>query len=270
MRDFRDAKAMAQTLRDSLIDKTVTISHSESLELVSKMLGVADWNTLSALIQSGPREVSKPPANAGRAPSYPAVPIRDFVPFPSATVPLFIGREKTVRALDQAFERQREVVLAVQKESTVDDPGLDDVHEIGVLAGVLDLIPMDNGTMKVITQSYRRIAIRKWFGETGASVAEIADLAEGPIPEAIELVRRTIDHFRTYAQMHEIDVASFWPLLVQVRDPGRIADMISPRLRAPLSEKKGLLAMLDPVARLEKVHALIVADLPPTAASVAR
>src|SRR5262249_35207621 len=123
MRDFRDAKAMAQILRTSLTAKAVTISHSESLELVSKMLGVADWNTLSAQIQAGREAPIAAATPAGEAGRYPAIPIRDFVPFPSAMIPLFIGREKTIRALDHAFQRQREVVLAVQKDSGVDEPG---------------------------------------------------------------------------------------------------------------------------------------------------
>jgi len=125
MRDFRDAKAMAQTLRDSLSTKALTISHSESLELVSKMFGAADWNTLSALIQAGRGAPATAPAAAQQAEparTYPAMPIRDLVPFPSATFPLFVGRPKSVQALDHAFERQREVVLVVQKDSAVDFP----------------------------------------------------------------------------------------------------------------------------------------------------
>jgi ATP-dependent Lon protease len=135
MRDFRDAKAMAQTLRESLTTKAINISHSESLELVSRMLGVANWNTLSALVQTDRREHGMPvaPRQTGTA-SYPAIPIRDLVPFPTATYPLFVGREKTMQALNQAFERRREVVLAIQRQSGVDEPGFEDVHEIGVLA----------------------------------------------------------------------------------------------------------------------------------------
>jgi len=93
MRDFRDAKTMAQTLRQSLTAKSVTVSHSESLELVSKMLGAADWNTLSALIRSGRSE--SPPAEVARPElpgRYPAIPLRDLVPFPTATYPIFVGR----------------------------------------------------------------------------------------------------------------------------------------------------------------------------------
>src|SRR6266705_1575408 len=131
MRDFRDAKTMAQTLRESLTTKSVTISHSESLELVSRMFGLADWNTLSAMLQSTRRDTGKRP---GETTSYPAIPLRDFVPFPSvnfaiyvgrdgckesyrsvfppADFPMFAWREKTLRALNHAFERHREVVLA--------------------------------------------------------------------------------------------------------------------------------------------------------------
>jgi ATP-dependent Lon protease len=114
MRDFRDAKAMAQTLRESLTTKSINVSHSESLELVSKILGVSDWNTLSALLQADQRTTRASAAILPtRAAIYPAFPLRDLVPFPAGTYPLFVGREKSVHALNEAFARQREVVLAV-------------------------------------------------------------------------------------------------------------------------------------------------------------
>ena len=107
MRDFRDAKAMARTLRDNLSTKSITISHSESLELVSRMLGLADWNTLSAQLQSGP------PATYPA--SYPAVPLRDLVPFPTTNFPtLFVGRAKSKHALEHALERAVLAGAAVQ------------------------------------------------------------------------------------------------------------------------------------------------------------
>src|SRR5262245_9740223 len=155
MRDFRDAKAMAQTLRESLTAKAVTVSHSESLELVSRMLGIADWNTLSALLQadrrpSGILQMGNPVARqrveAGR---YPAVPIRDYVPFPTAVFPLFVGREKTMAALTQAFKSEREVVLAIQKDARVDEPGPQDVHEIGLLGQLIEHEQMEDGTLRV-------------------------------------------------------------------------------------------------------------------------
>jgi ATP-dependent Lon protease len=140
MRDFRDAKAIAQTLRDTLNVKAMPISHSESLEMVSRLLGVNDWNTLSAPLQNERQEgqTSAPKSTQG-AVRYPAIPIRDFVPFPTMHFPLFVGREKTKLALDRAFESHREVVLVVQRDASVNEPGFGDIYEVGVLARLLEL-----------------------------------------------------------------------------------------------------------------------------------
>ncbi len=258
MRDFRDAKTMAQTLRESLAGKSVTVSHSESLEMVSRMLGAADWNTLSAVLKAGRQEPASLAAQPlAAAASYPAIPLRDLVPFPAMIFPLFVGRMKTMRALDEAFERQREVVLAVQKESGVDEPGFDDVYDVGVLARLLELERLDDGTLKVLTQAHRRVAIRRFVGETGAYQAEIADLSEGPIPVVPELVQRIVERFKGYVETRDIPLRQTWPPLDQIRDPGRAADVISPHLAVPISDRQSLLAILDPVARLERVGALM-------------
>jgi ATP-dependent Lon protease len=260
MRDFRDAKVMAQTLRESLSAKAFTISHSESLELVSKMFGAADWNTLSAVIQDGRRAPAATMPRPDSSRTYPAIPIRDLVPFPAATYPIFVGREKTIHALDHAFRRQREVVLAVQKQSGVDEPGIDDVYEVGVLAGILDMAPLADGTVKVLTQAYRRVEILRLFGDSAGYLAEIADIIEGPIPDAPELIRSAVERFKTYAKARGSNAAQVWPLLDHVRDPGRLADAVAPHLHLTISDRQSLLATRDPVARLERVHALMQAS----------
>ena len=260
MRDFRDAKTMAQTLRQSLTAKSVTVSHSESLELVSKMLGAPDWNTLSALIRSGRRESA--PAEAARPERpgrYPAIPLRDLVPFPAATYPIFVGRQKTMRALDHSFERQREVVIAVQKDAALDDPATEDFYEIGVLARLIQLVRLDDGTMKVLIEVHRRVAIRRFLSDSDGYLADIEDLSEGPIPEAPELIRHAIEHFKDYAAARDIKVLRSWALLENMRDPGRVADIIGTHLMAPLQARQELLATLDPVVRLEKVDAMLAA-----------
>jgi ATP-dependent Lon protease len=272
MRDFRDAKSMAQTLRESLTTKAINISHSESLELVSKILGVADWNTLSALLQADRRDTGIPVLKRRtEAASYPAIPIRDLVPFPVATYPLFVGRQKSMQALNHAFERQREVVLAIQKESGVDEPGLDDVYEIGVLAKLLELRQMDGGTLKVLVQAYRRIVIRGFIAETGAFQAEIADISEGPIPDAPFLIKRAVSRFQSYAVEREIRIPPISPPLDQTRDPGRVADIISAYVPLPIGDKQSLLATLDPVARLERVDTLLnsLQNAPPLPPAIA-
>jgi len=258
MRDFRDAKTMAQTLRESLSSKAVTISHSESLELVSRMFGVADWNTLSSMLKA-----DRPAADISAAPRrgaavYPAIPMRDLVPFPAAVVPLFIGRRKTIQALERAFERQHEIVLAVQRDFATDDPTAGDIHEIGALATLLDVLRLPDDTLKALVQINRRVAIRRFIGETGAYQAEIADVDEGPITNAPELVQRAVARFVRYANGRDIRVTT-WPALEGVGDPGKVADIICQHIRLPVRDKQSLLEILDPVARLERVDAMMAA-----------
>ncbi len=271
MRNFRDAKSMAQTLRESLTEKAVVISHGESLELVSRMLGVADWNTLSALLKADPRESAAPatPRREGLI-HYPAIPIRDLVPFPTMTFPLFIGREKTKQALDQAFAQRREVVLAVQKDADVDNPGFDDLYEVGTLATLMEVDRLQDDTMKVLVQVHRRVAINSFAGENGAFQAEISDISEGPIPDAPDLIASAVTRFKSYAAAHDHRIVGTVPPLDQIRDPGRLADVIASQLGVPLRTKQALLATLDPLERLERAHALMEnAVAPPRSRAIA-
>ena len=259
MRDFRDAKAMAQALRESLSHKAMTISHSESLELVSKMLGLSDWNKLSALMQAERGDPAAPAAARKTSTArFPAMPLRDLVPFPTATYPLVIGREKTVEAVKQAWERERELVLAVQRQDAVDEPGFNDVHEIGVRAELLGVNVLPDGTRLVQARAIRRVAIHRWTVTEGAFQAEAADVSEGPIPDVSDLVRRAVRRLESHAAAGEIPMPDVhWFSFEPTHDPGRVADTIASRLILPLSDKYELLAILDPVARLERVDALL-------------
>jgi ATP-dependent Lon protease len=168
-----------------------------------------------------------------------------------------------MQALDQAFERQCEVVLAVQRDPGIDEPGFDDVYEIGVLAQLLELERLGDGTLKVLVQAHRRVAIRRFVGESGTFEAEVTDVSEGPIADAPDLVRQAVKHFEAYAAAREIRIPQIWPLLDQTRDPGRVADIIASRMKLPLSERQSLLATVDPVARLTRVDALMNLSIPP-------
>jgi ATP-dependent Lon protease len=268
MRDFRDAKAMAQTLRESLSNKSLAVSHSESLELVSRMLGVADWNTLSALLQADrpttatgatASPVAREQIEAGR---YPAVPVRDFVPLPGAVFPLFIGREKTKAALDQAFKGGGQFVVAIQKNAGVDEPGHDDVDEIGLLAQLVEHEESEDGSRKVVVEGRRRVAIRRFIPEADWYQADIADAGEEPNGDARELVERTLRRFERFAAINDIRMMKGWP---SARDPGRIADVIAMHIVLPLQDRRGLLVTLDPLARLQRVDALLEVPLIPLA-----
>jgi ATP-dependent Lon protease len=270
MRDFRDAKAMAQTLRASLTAKTVTISHSESLELVSKMFGVADWNTLSAQIQAG-REgpLVAAATHATEAGRHPAMPIRDFVPFPGRIVPFYTDRAKTIQALGRAFQGARQIIVAIQRSSDVDEPGLADVYDVGVLGSVLTLDQLADGRWKALTQIHRRVMIKDFVGEADGYVADVDVFDEQPAPDVPDLILTTKAHFIVHSFRDTIKslrdtikqgypcVPQIKPPFERVRDPGRLADTIASHIELPIPDKQALLATLDPVRRLERVGDLL-------------
>src|SRR4029453_713004 len=263
MRDFRDAKAMAQTLRASLTAKTVTISHSESLELVSKMFGVADWNTLSAQIQAG-REgplvaAATHTTEAGR---HPAMPIRDFVPFPGGIVPFYADRAKTIQALGRAFQGARQIIVAIQRSSDVDEPGLSDVYDVGVFGSALTPGQLAGGRWKALTQIHRRVMIKDFVGEANGYVADVEVLDEQPAADVPDLIlMKTKAYFMAHSFRDAIKQGypppQIKPPFERVRDPGRLADMIASHIELSIPDKQALLATLDPIRRLERVGGLL-------------
>jgi ATP-dependent Lon protease len=259
MRDFRDAKAMAQALRASLTAKTVTISHGESLELVSKMFGVADWNTLSAQIQAG-REgpLVAAATHATEVGRHPAMPIRDFVPFPGGIVPLYASRAKTIQALGRAFQGARQIIVAIQRSSDVDEPGLSDVYDVGVLGSVLTLDQLADGRWKALTQIHRRVMIKDFVGEADGYVADVEVPDEQPAPDVPDLILTTKAHFIAHSFRDIVKrgfppVPQIKPPFERIRDPGRLADMIASHIELSIPDKQALLVTLDPVRRLERV-----------------
>jgi ATP-dependent Lon protease len=265
MRDFRDAKAMAQSLREALSQRHISLTNGETLELVSKMLGFSDWNTLAAFINvdRGEQARSKIPNNTGA--TLPVLPIKDWVPFPAMQIPLWIKRPKTVQALKQAFSHRRELVVIAQRNESIEEPTAGDVYDIGVIARVLDLGPASDkavelspvleGSTQVLVQTQCRVAIKNFSAESGRYQAEVEEIDEGAMVEAPDLIKRAADRFDKYAIDHNIVVDKKWSLLLH--DPGRVADMIAQRLQLDIVAKQGILATLDPVARLERVVSLL-------------
>ena len=165
MRDFRDAKAMAQTLREALKTKSVSLTHSESLELVATILGFHDWNVLSATIQSevqpaaNPRSTISPTVRLAVENQLPIVPLRDIVVFPHLNVPLFAGRAKTIHALERAMAKDRRILVVTQRRPGDDNPTAADLYGVGLTASVTDLIKLNDGTIKFLVKTLTRATI---------------------------------------------------------------------------------------------------------------
>ena len=258
MRDYRDAKAMARRLREALAERGLAVSHSDGLELIARSFGLKDWHVLAAMIEAAR------PDSAPAAPPWsgPALLLRDIVVFPKLTVPVFIGREMSVRAQQRAYEGELEVLLVTQRERSDDSPGADAVYRVGVIADVLDRTASPDGTVKLLVRSRQRASILALTDEAGYRRAEAALVAGIPAPSDFPaprvLVRDAAAAFEAYAASRQPDRRGD-PRLGPRRHPCRGAGRPDrgPHAALPSPAKQAVLETLDPRQRLEKAVRLL-------------
>jgi uncharacterized protein len=252
MRDFRDAKAMAQTLREVLKPKSISLTHSECLELVAKMLGFHDWNVLSAHIQSSPERAGTIPLGS----DLPILPSRDFVPFPNMGMPFLIGRDGTKRALECAMAGDKRVLLVAQKRADDEHPDPSALYSVGVVATVIDQMSLGNGTIKIYVKTLKRAAIVGFVrGQFLTAQTTSMEDVRGDTYEAFALARAVVEKIEAYGA--EEILSSPHERLSQFREPGILADAVAPYLVAKVEQKQELLETGDIVLRLEKILALM-------------
>jgi ATP-dependent Lon protease len=263
MRDYRDAKAMAQTLRNALKQKSVSLTLSESLELIAKILGFHDWNALSARIQSEP-DRTPIMIRAGAVPlpegaDLPLVPLRDIVLFPSMVVPIFAGRAKTMRALDCAMATDRRIFAVTQRRASDDDPTQDALYDVGVVASVIDLMVLADTNLRMIVKCLERVTLTRVVdGEMLA--ANVAPFAEqrGDEIQGETLVRAVLERFQVYLNVNFASPP--YSRLPDIREPGMLADTIASLLPIEIGQRQELLETGNATVRLEKVLALMKND----------
>ncbi|MFZ1990703.1 MAG: LON peptidase substrate-binding domain-containing protein [Alphaproteobacteria bacterium] len=282
MRDFRDAKAMAQTLRSTLTPKGLTLSHTESLEVMARVLGAKDWNVLSALIESS-RHAARPESRpAAEQWSGPLIPSRDFVLFPKMTAPVFIGRETSKQAVLEAGRGGFEVFLIAQKNSTDDSPSRDAVYDVGVIADVIETIEVPpnerGGTYKLMLHGRQRARLIDIGEDDGRLKAQVEPIREpDQAGQAAEQVSSAIEAFRAFSRLvsdatiknlstpnwfalMRLDLAEVARLIARVEkitQPGALADVIALYSPGTVPDKQDVLETLDPLVRLEKSVALL-------------
>ena len=193
----------------------------------------------------------------------PVLPLRDIVVFPHMVVPLFVGRDKSVRALEEVMKGDKQILLATQKNSADDDPQPSAIYDVGVLASVLQLLKLPDGTVKVLVEGKSRAALLRFTGQADYFEAEIADLEEdgADAPEAEALSRAVAEQFENYVKLNKKVPPEALASIPQISEPGKLADSIAAHLSVKLSDKQQLLEIFNVGKRLERVYALMEGEI---------
>ena len=187
----------------------------------------------------------------------PVLPLRDIVVFPHMIVPLFVGREKSVRALEAVMKDDKQILLVAQKNAGQDDPGADDLFQIGTISTVLQLLKLPDGTVKVLVEGGRRARVAGFKETTPYFEAFVEKIEEPPVEgrETEALARTVVAQFEQYIKLNKKIAPEVLVSVNQIEDASKLADTIASHLGLKIPEKQELLELPSVAARLEKVFA---------------
>jgi ATP-dependent Lon protease len=195
---------------------------------------------------------------------YPVLPLRDIVVFPHMIVPLFVGREKSIRALEEVMREDKKVLLVAQRNAADDDPAAAALFEVGTIASVLQLLKLPDGTVKVLVEGVSRARIagftnREDFYEAVVEHVPVAD--DGPSKETEALARTVAAQFDSYVKLNKKVPQEVLATIGQIKDHAKLADTVASHLAIKLAEKQELLEIVSVAQRLEKVYALMEGEI---------
>jgi len=191
------------------------------------------------------------------------LPLRDIVVFPHMIVPLFVGREKSVKALEHVMPESKQILLLTQRSPGEDDPGPADLYEIGCLGTILQLLKLPDGTVKVLVEGGRRVKVKKYADRTDFLEASIEELAEEPVgADDIEpLARAVVSQFEQYVKLNKKIPPEVIVSINQIEDTAKMADTISAHLALKIEEKQQLLELSSLGERLEKIFGFMEGEI---------
>ncbi len=195
--------------------------------------------------------------------NYPVLPLRDIVVFPHMIVPLFVGRDKSVSALEAAMAADKEIFLVAQLDPAEDDPQREDLYEVGVTATVLQLLKLPDGTVRVLVEGKKRGRLSTLEEGEGHLVAEIEPMedAEPTGPEITALMRSVVEQFENYAKLNRKLPAETAVQLGELVEAAKLSDAIMENVQVKVADKQALLVETDPAKRLEMAYALMEGEL---------
>jgi ATP-dependent Lon protease len=195
--------------------------------------------------------------------AYPVLPLRDIVVFPHMIVPLFVGREKSVRALEDVMKDDRQILLVAQKNAAQDDPGQGDIFSVGTVSTVLQLLKLPDGTVKVLVEGGQRARIQRFTDEEAFFEAEADVVAErsGDRQEMEALARSVVGQFEQYIKLNKKIPPEVLVSVNQIEDPSKLADTVASHLALKIADKQDLLEIVSVVERLERVYSHMEAEI---------
>ena len=197
------------------------------------------------------------------ADSYPVLPLRDIVVFPHMIVPLLVGRDKSVRALEQVMNQDKQILLSSQRDPAEDDPSQDGIYDVGVLANVLQLLKLPDGTVKVLVEGRARVRISEFVENDSFFEAQavLLEEREGDADTVAALVRSVSSEFGHYAKVKKNVPEEALSAISETRSPSKLADLASGHLGVEVEQKQDLLETLVVSERLEKVYGLMQGEM---------
>src|SRR6187399_1235135 len=205
----------------------------------------------------------RPPLTPGETKAYPVLPLRDIVVFPHMIVPLFVGREKSIKALEEVMRSDTFILLATQKNASDDDPATGSIFEIGTLASVLQLLKLPDGTVKVLVEGAARAKVERYTDRAEYYEADAVVLADssGEQVEAEALARSVINEFENYVKLNKKVSPEVVGVVQQIEDYAKLADTVASHLAVKIPDKQVILETPSVTERLEKVLGLMESEI---------
>ncbi len=193
----------------------------------------------------------------------PVLPLRDVVVYPHMVIPLFVGRQKSIRALEAAMEIDKQILLVAQRSASNDDPHQDDIYQIGTLANILQLLKLPDGTIKVLVEGIKRVEIKKYVGKGEYHAAEFISLSSTLLDskESDVLTRSLLGQFDQYVKLNAKVPPEILSTLSGIEDGSRLVDTIAAHMSLKIEEKQNVLEIVDVRERMEKMMSLMESEI---------
>ena len=199
----------------------------------------------------------------GAKENYPVLPLRDIVVFPYMIVPLFVGREKSINALEEVMRADKHILLAAQKNAGDDDPATDAIYQVGTLASVLQLLKLPDGTVKVLVEGTARAKVLRYTENANYFEAEVERISEtiGTKTEIEALARSAVSQFENYVKLNKKISPEVLGTVAQIEDYSKLADTVASHLAVKIADKQDVLETTVVSDRLEKVYTLMESEI---------